>query len=172
MPVDLDTFRAVVGSFPTGVTIVTTLDEDGVPKGLTSNAFSSVSAQPPLLLVCVDKKSQTLQALQHLGAFVVNFLASDHAELSNRFASKDSDKFREVHWEPSQAARGAPILTEDCIAWAECVTDQVVDAGDHYIFIGRIEAGTLKGGTPLMYYRRMYADWPDPEPAPKDLDAP
>src|SRR5690606_2211908 len=89
MPVDYELFRGVAGAFPTGVTIVTTLGRDGVPRGLTSNAVCSVSADPPLILVCVDKKSQTLPYLQESGTFVVNFLAAGRAELSNRFASKD-----------------------------------------------------------------------------------
>lgn len=169
MPVDLDLFRGIVGSFPTGVTIVTAMDTEGVPRGLTSNAFSSVSADPPLLLVCVDKKSQTLPALRSSGAFVVNFLAAGREQLSNRFASKDADKFAGLRWRPSQIARGAPILEDEIIACAECLTAQVVEAGDHYIFIGSIEGGLVRPGAPLMYFRRVYAAWPDPQPAPPDL---
>lgn len=169
MAVDPDTFRAVVGAFPTGVTVVTTLDTDGAPRGLTSNAFSSVSADPPLLLVCVDKRSQTLPALEAAGAFVVNFLAAGRHALSSTFASRSPDKFAGVSWEPSAVANGAPILVHDVVAYAECVIHQRVEAGDHVILIGRIEAGATRPGSPLMYYRRTYAAWPDEAPAPDPL---
>lgn len=162
VPVDLDLFRALVGSFPTGVTVVTTLGVDGTPRGLTSNAFSSVSAVPPLLLVCVDKRSNTLPALEASGAFVVNFLAAGRDAVSNTFASKVDDKFAGLHWEPSTLSRGAPILVDDVIGYAECTTHQVIDAGDHAIFLGRIEGGAVNADVrPLMYYRRQYATWPE-----------
>src|SRR6266536_4037747 len=100
VPVDIELFKNVIGSFPAGVTIVTARGADGVPRGLTSNAVCSVSANPPLLLVCVDKRSQTLPSIQTSGAFVVNFLVAGREELSNRFASKDPDKLAGVAWEP------------------------------------------------------------------------
>ena len=164
MPVGLDLFRSIVGSFPSGVTIVTALDADGAPRGLTSNAFASVSADPPLLLVCVDKGSQTLPALQSACGFVVNFLAAGRGDLSNRFASKHTNKFEDVVWRPSEICGGAPILADDVIAYAECLTEQVVEAGDHFIFVGRIEGGVVTDGAPLMYFRRCYAAWPSAEP--------
>ncbi len=159
--VEPDLFRNIVGSFPTGVTIVTTAGEDGLPHGLTSNAFASVSIDPPLLLVCVDKRSQTLESLRWSGAFVVNFLAASRDDLSTRFASKVEDKFSGVSWSPSELARGAPVLHQDSIAYAECVTTQEVEAGDHIILIGQVVGGMARGGTPLMYYRRSYGAWPE-----------
>src|SRR2546423_12069348 len=87
--VDKATFFAIMGAFPTGVTIVTALDADGAPRGLTSNAVCSVSAEPPLLLVCVDTRSQTLPALQCSGRFVVNYLLAERDGLANLFASKE-----------------------------------------------------------------------------------
>ena len=164
MPVDLDLFRALVGSFPTGVTVVTTVDSEGVPKGLTSNAFSSVSADPPLLLVCVDKRSNTLASLQETKAFVVNFLAEGRGDISNKFASRDPDKFAGLKWTASDQAKGSPILAEDVIAYAECTTHQEIDAGDHWIFIGLIEGGAASDGGPLTYYKREYSTW---QSAPK-----
>ena len=162
MPVDLELFKSVIGSFPAGVTIVTARGADGVPRGLTSNAVCSVSASPPLLLVCVDKRSQTLASIQTSGAFVVNFLAAGREDLSNRFASKDPDKLAGVTWEPSGLAGGAPILVDDVVAVAECQVTQAVEAGDHWVFIGCIEGGAVYEGVPLMYYRRGYAAWPKP----------
>jgi flavin reductase (DIM6/NTAB) family NADH-FMN oxidoreductase RutF len=159
MPVDIDLFRAIVGSFPTGVTVVTTLAEDGTPRGLTSNAFSSISADPPLLMVSVDKRSNTLESLQSRKAFVVNFLAAGRADLSNKFASREPDKFAGINWVPSQHADGSPILAEDSIAYAECTTYQAIDAGDHWIFLGHIEGGSTSDGDPLTYFRRGYSSW-------------
>jgi flavin-dependent trigonelline monooxygenase, reductase component len=155
-----------VGSFPTGVTIVTTIAADGVPRGLTSNAVCSVSVEPPLLLFCLDKRSTTLPALLESKAFVVNFLAAGRGDLATRFATPTADKFAGTRWEPSTLAGGSPILVDDNIAHAECTVSQVVDAGDHFIIIGLIAAGSSNGGTPLMYLRRTYAAWPDSEPAP------
>jgi flavin reductase (DIM6/NTAB) family NADH-FMN oxidoreductase RutF len=159
---DKATFFSLMSAFPTGVTVVTTLDAQGQPRGLTSNAFSSVSADPPLLLVCVDKRSNTLEALQSTRKFVVNFLREGRGPLSDRFASKLSDKFDGIAWRP--AANGQPVLHDDVLAWAECTVEAEVPAGDHIIFIGRVEAGQppAPDSQPLMYFRRTYASWPEP----------
>jgi flavin reductase (DIM6/NTAB) family NADH-FMN oxidoreductase RutF len=159
--VDKATFFAIMGAFPTGVTIVTTMDEEGKPRGLTSNAVCSVSAEPPLMLVCVDKRSNTLPALQHTKKWTVNFLVSGRGELSNLFASKEPDKFTDVSWQPG--GNGMPWLHTDTIAHAECSTQQEIDAGDHVILLGLVEGGEqpAPGTHPLMYFRRNYATWPD-----------
>src|SRR5439155_21237439 len=115
---DRATFFAIMGAFPTGVGIVTTLDEHNQPRGLTSNALCSVSAEPPLLLVCVDKNSNTLPALRHSQKFVVNYLSAGRGDLANLFASKEPDKFQNVSWRP--ASNGMPWLHGDTIAHAEC----------------------------------------------------
>jgi flavin reductase (DIM6/NTAB) family NADH-FMN oxidoreductase RutF len=164
VPVDFELFRGVVGSFPAGVAVVTSRGADGVPRGLTSNAICSVSASPPLLLVCVDKRSQTLASIREAGSFVVNFLAAGREELSDRFAAKHPDKLAGVAWEPSRIAAGAPMLVDDVVAVAECVVTHEVDAGDHWVFIGGIEAGAVYERVPLLYYRRSYAAWPKPSP--------
>jgi flavin reductase (DIM6/NTAB) family NADH-FMN oxidoreductase RutF len=168
--VDGQLFRAVVGSFPTGVTIVTTLGPDGVPRGLTSNAVCAVSLEPPLLLFCLDKRSTCLPVILETKAFVVNFLAAERGELATRFASQVDDRFAGTQWQPAPAAKGAPILVNDIIAHAECTLSQAIEAGDHYIFVGHIEEGSSTGGTPLMYLRRTYAAWPDEKPAPREED--
>jgi flavin reductase (DIM6/NTAB) family NADH-FMN oxidoreductase RutF len=168
--IDGQLFRDVVGSFPTGVTIVTTMARDGTPRGLTSNAVCAVSLEPPLLLVCLDKRSGSLPAILETKAFVVNFLAAGRGDLATRFALQGADKFTATHWQPSASANGSPILVEDNIAHAECTLLQAVEAGDHYVLIGHIEAASSNGGTPLMYLRRMYAAWPDSKPAPDDED--
>ena len=100
MPVHRTTFFQIMSAFPTGVAIVTTLEPDGTPRGLTTNAVTSVSADPPILLVCVDRDSRTLPALRQSRRFVVNFMRDDHAEICELFASKAEDKFASVAWTP------------------------------------------------------------------------
>jgi len=159
MPVDRETFAEIMASFPSGVAIVTTLDEAGEPKGLTTSAVASVSAEPPLLLVCVDFTSRTLPALRAGGRFLVNFMRAGTAELCRLFASKAENKFAAVAWRPTES--GMPLLREDAIAWAECVTVQEVEAGDHVVLVGQVEAGEppAAGEQPLVYYRRVWGAW-------------
>ncbi len=170
MSIDGDLFRAVVGSFPTGVTIVTTIGSDGSPRGLTSNAVCAVSLDPPLVLFCLSKKSSSLACVLESKVFVVNFLAAGRGELATKFASPAADRFAGVRWAPSAIALGAPILLDDNIAHAECTLAQAVEAGDHYVLIGHVVAASSNGGSPLMYFRRTYATWPDAQPAPRDED--
>ena len=167
MPVDHDLFVAIMASYPAGVAIVTTLDMDGTPRGLTTTAVSSVSAEPPLLLVCVDLTSRTLPALRDGGRFVVNFLREGRSELARLFASKADDKFEQVEWRPS--ASGMPVLVADALAWAECATVNEIEPGDHVILLGQVEDGTgaVDEDAPLMYYRRSWGVWkPAPRQAP------
>lgn len=166
MPVSRDVFRAISGSFPTGVVIVATRDQDGTPKGLTSQAYIGVSSEPPLMLVSIDKTSRTLPALQRHRAFVINFLREDAADLATLFASKSDEKFRDVRWERSKEAGGSPILRDVSVAYAACRVTEIHEAGDHWVFLASVEAGELIGGTPLMYYRRTYSGWPEERPAP------
>jgi flavin reductase (DIM6/NTAB) family NADH-FMN oxidoreductase RutF len=164
MAIDRQQFVEIMASFPSGVAIVTTLDAEGAPRGLTTSAVSSVSAEPPLLLVCVDRGSRTLPALQHAKRFVVNFMADGRAELCLKFASKEEDKFAQVEWQPNR--HGLPILHRDAIAWAECLAAEEIEAGDHLIMLGLVEEGRppAADAVPLMYYRRSWGAWkPTPE---------
>jgi flavin reductase (DIM6/NTAB) family NADH-FMN oxidoreductase RutF len=165
VPVDRDTFIDIMASYPAGVAVVTTVDVDGTPRGLTTTAVSSVSAEPPLLLVCVDLTSRTLPALRAGGRFVVNFLREGRSELARLFASKADDKFDQVVWRPSES--GMPVLEADALAWAECVTVHEIEPGDHVILLGRVEdgSGAADGEAPLMYYRRSWGVW---KPAPRE----
>jgi flavin reductase (DIM6/NTAB) family NADH-FMN oxidoreductase RutF len=158
-PVDKATFFAIMSAFPSGVAIVTTIDEDGRPKGLTCTATCSLSAEPPLLLVCVDRKSSTLPAVRHTRRFVVNYLLAGRGELSNRFASREQERWTDVAWRPTPC--GLPCLHADSLAYAECSLVQEVDAGDHVILIGRVDGGQAPapGTQPLMYFRRGYGTW-------------
>lgn len=167
--VDRELYRAIAGAFPTGVTVVTTVDPDGRPRGLTSQAFIALSTEPPLMLVSVDRASRTLAALKETRAFVINFLKVGAEEVSTLFASKSDDKFKGVPWVPSAQADGAPILRDHIVAFAECTVEEVREVGDHFLFIGRVVGGQSSDGVPLMYYRRTYAAWPAESPAPKEL---
>ncbi len=154
--VDRETFLSIMASFPSGVAIVTTRDSEGKPRGLTSSAICSVSAQPPLVLVCVDLTSRTLPALRHAEGFVVNFIRAGRSEVCDVFASKAEDKFAQVVW--SETESGLPFLPDDALAWAECTTVQEIEAGDHMIFLGRVERGEVAnpGVLPIVYYRRAW----------------
>jgi flavin reductase (DIM6/NTAB) family NADH-FMN oxidoreductase RutF len=149
-----------MGAFPTGVTVVTTLDADDNPVGLTCNAFASVSAEPPLVLVSLDRTSNTLPALRGRGRFVINFLAAGRDELATRCAGKARDKFVPIPWEPT--FHGLPVLRDDSIAHVSCDVVEEVEAGDHILFIGRvIEARPPDpGAVPLLYFRRTFDRWP------------
>lgn len=166
MPVTRDLFRAISSSFPTGVVILATLDEHGEPKGLTSQAYIGLSTEPPLMLVSIDRTSRTLAALLKHRAFVINFLKTGAEDVATLFASKSEDKFRNLRWEPAPQAGGAPILRALSLAYAACRVTQMYEGGDHLMFVGSVEAGETFGGTPLMYYKRAYAAWPEERPAP------
>jgi flavin reductase (DIM6/NTAB) family NADH-FMN oxidoreductase RutF len=166
VPVSRDRFRAISGSFPTGVVIVATLDEHGEPKGLTTQAYMGLSTEPPLMLVAIDGTSRTLPALQKRRAFVLNFLKEGADDIATLFASKSDEKFKNVKWEPAEEAGGAPILRDASVAYAACLATEIHEAGDHILFVASVEGGEALGGTPLMYYKRAYAGWPEERPAP------
>jgi flavin reductase (DIM6/NTAB) family NADH-FMN oxidoreductase RutF len=155
--VDRATFFGLMSGFPAGVTIVTTLDQHGRPRGLTCTATCSVSAQPPLLLVSLDNRSGTLAAIRATRHFVVNYLLSGRGELSNRFATAGVDRWRDLAWRPNQA--GVPVLYADSLAYTECRMINAVEAGDHTIVVGLVQGGKAPapGTQPLIYFRRAYA---------------
>jgi flavin reductase (DIM6/NTAB) family NADH-FMN oxidoreductase RutF len=148
-----DDFRRVLGHFATGVTILTTADPDGRPTGLTASAFCSVSLDPPLVLVCVDHKSQSFPALSESRGFAVNVLSAAQEDLSRRFASTRLDKFDGVAYTPG--LHGAPVL-DDALAQIECETVSKHVQGDHTIFVGRVERTRVGSGEPLVYFRGRY----------------
>jgi flavin reductase (DIM6/NTAB) family NADH-FMN oxidoreductase RutF len=146
-------FRRVLGHFATGVTIVTTSDSDGRPTGLTASAFSSVSLDPPLVLVCVDHKSQSHGPLVDRGRFAVNILSTAQEALSRKFATTRLDKFDGVPYRLS--ALGLPVLA-GALAHLECVTVSTHVEGDHTILVGRVEDGSAREGDPLLYFCGQY----------------
>ena len=153
MPVTQSEFRSALGHFAAGVTVVTTRDREGRPAGLTASAFTSVSLDPPLVLVCVAHISQSHPAMLERGRFAVNFLRREQEDISRRFATTRLDKFDGVPHRMSEL--GLPVLTE-ALAHVECVTVNKHVEGDHTVFIGRVEGCETTDGMPLLYYCGKY----------------
>jgi 3-hydroxy-9,10-secoandrosta-1,3,5(10)-triene-9,17-dione monooxygenase reductase component len=149
------TFRDVLGSFASGVTVVTAVS-NGEPVGMTCQSFSSVSLDPPLVLFIPAKTSRAWPLIQRAGRFCVNFLAHDQAELSDTMASRGTDKFAGVGWEPTPRS-GSPLL-HGALGYVDCAIHAVHEAGDHYVVIGRVLDLALRGPEqPLLFYRGKYA---------------
>jgi 3-hydroxy-9,10-secoandrosta-1,3,5(10)-triene-9,17-dione monooxygenase reductase component len=152
---DVPTFRQVLARFATGVVVVTGATEDG-PAGLTCQSFSSLSLDPPLVLLSTARSSTTWPRIAATGRFAVNVLAADQQEVSTRFAISGRDKFAGQSWRPG--VLGNPLL-DGAIAHVECDIVAVHDGGDHEIVVGRVralEAPGLDAGSPLVYYRSGY----------------
>jgi flavin reductase (DIM6/NTAB) family NADH-FMN oxidoreductase RutF len=154
VPITREQFFTLMASFASSVTVITSKGPDGVIRGLTATAFSSVSLDPRLCMVGVDNRSESVAAITESGTFVVNILAHDQEEISRRFASKLPDKYEGIDYRFGPET-GAPIL-EGVLAWIECKVYEVAAGGDHTIFIGEIMDGTANEGTPLMYFRGQY----------------
>lgn len=148
------TFKSIMGSFPSGVSVVTVTDSEGMPRGLTCSSVCSVSLEPAMLLICIGKNSNTLSVLKQRGSFVVNFLSELSDDILRICASKSADKFSEVRWRESQHADGAPILIDHIAAYAECRIAETVDAGDHIVLIAAVMGGaTYPAKHPMVYSR-------------------
>ncbi len=145
--------RNAFGAFLTGVTVVTTRNGAGEPIGFTANSFTSVSLDPPLLLVCLAKTSRNFEAMTGSTGFAVNILSEAQKEVSNTFARPVDDRFAAVSWH--DGPHGSPVFA-DVSAWFDCSTHQVVEAGDHVILIGRVEAFEDTGLSGLGYARGGY----------------
>jgi flavin reductase (DIM6/NTAB) family NADH-FMN oxidoreductase RutF len=151
---DIVELRRTLGSFATGVAITTTLDSSGVPKGFTANSFTSVSLDPPLVLVCVDKAASCYPAFAATAHFAINILHEAQQHLSRAFASKLADKFADVPW--VSGVTGSPIFP-DSTAWLDCELFNRVEAGDHLILIGKVlNFGHSPEKQPLGYHRGSY----------------
>ena len=161
---DTTDLRRAFGRFGTGVTIVSTLDAQGAPVGVTANSFSSVSLDPPIVLWSLRSASPSLAAFDATGRFVINVLALQQVELSRRFASPVTDKFAGVSHAPGLA--GLPVV-EGCAAVFQCRTEQRLEVGDHILFLGRVEAYGHRLGATLLYCQGQYAQGVslDPDPA-------
>ena len=153
MAFDSQEQRRIMGHFATGVTVVTTLHE-GQPVGMTANAVTSLSLDPPLVLVAVDKRAQMDAYLNAGDSFAINMLSDAQEELSRRFARSGPKEFGDIP--RTEGVTGSPIFAE-ALAWVDCRLHSVVAGGDHDIFLGEIVAGASRGGRPLLYYCGKYA---------------
>lgn len=151
---DPRTLRDAMGCFATGVTIVTGLDAAGVPVGLTANSFTSVSLDPPLLLVCIANTAGTAPTLRSARHFGVNVLQIGQQPASNRFATRGEDRFASLPWAPGQT--GVPLLGGSLVSF-ECQREAVHEAGDHFILVGRVVRAQFEPHRdPLLYFRGKY----------------
>ncbi len=156
---DADLYREIMSALPAGVVIVTAFADDGLPRGLTVTAFSPVSIEPRLALVCIAKSSNTLPAVTHTDGYTANLLAAGRDALARRMATKASDKFDGLAWARSETGAGGPILINDVAAYAVCTLQQTIDAGDHWILLGTVVDGAHQHGVrPMVYHRRSYLD--------------
>ncbi len=151
--VDAQHLRLALGRFSTGVTIVTCIDEQGQPVGLTANSFNSLSLDPPLVLWSLRSSSVNLPVFTAAGRFAINVLSEAQVDLSRRFASRVEDKFAEGAW--SLGEHGCPVLA-GCAAVFECMTHAQHAVGDHALFIGRVLACSESPLPPLVYQGGHY----------------
>lgn len=152
---DKQALRAAFGSFATGVTIVTTRQADGTPRGFTANSFTSVSLDPPLLLVCLGTSALSCDSFAAADHFAVSILAENQRSISGLFASKSPDKFSQARW--TAGPEGMPLI-DGALASFTCTRHQIVEAGDHLILIGQVMSHTSRAGNPLGYFRGSYTD--------------
>lgn len=154
MTIDPRDFRNALARFATGINVITTTGPDGRPAGVTVNAFSSVSLDPPLVLFCMGKGSSSHDLFTSAEAFAINILAADQEHLSNLFAGKAENKFAGVEVETGKG--GCPLLT-GCLATLECRREALHDGGDHTIVVGRVEnLRYAEDGAPLLYFNSAY----------------
>jgi flavin reductase (DIM6/NTAB) family NADH-FMN oxidoreductase RutF len=153
-PFDAQTFRQVLGFFPTGVAVITATSPEG-PSGMAVSSFTSVSLEPPLVAFLPDRQSSSWQAIRRAGRFCVNILGADQEGLCLQFARKGEDKFAGVTWRP--APGGAPIL-DGVIAWIDCELAQTFESGDHDIAVGHVVQLESRGdaGPPLVFFQGRY----------------
>lgn len=148
-----DEFRFALSRFPSGVTVVTTRDAGGRFHGMTVSAFASVSLEPPMILVCIEKTTGSHRALQESEFFVVNILAEGQENLSNHFASPVSDRFGGIDYRLGLGE--IPVLSDACVT-LECRLTYAHEGGDHTIFVGLVEKSEVKDKNPLVYWNGNY----------------
>jgi flavin reductase (DIM6/NTAB) family NADH-FMN oxidoreductase RutF len=152
--VDPATFRELLGRFATGVTVITLQGPDGRPAGMTASSLASVSLQPPLLSVCIDRQADLHDLIVSAPGFVVNVLESTQEALSRRFAEPCPDRFAGVGYQIGPAGE---VMLDGALAHIECRRHARYDGGDHSIILGLVTGGSTGTGHPLLYYRGGYA---------------
>ncbi len=160
MQIDDKLFRDAMSSFPSGVTIVTTVDDEGRSWGFTASAFSSLSCDPPMILVCPSNKAECFGAFTAATRFAVNILAPEHEKLAIRFATKGGDKFANGDFVLGQS--GMPILPHALVA-LECRLEGFYPGGDHSILTGIIEHANLHDGEAAVYFRGKFRSLASPK---------
>jgi 3-hydroxy-9,10-secoandrosta-1,3,5(10)-triene-9,17-dione monooxygenase reductase component len=158
MTIDTQELRRVMGHFPTGVTVITTRNKDGSPNGLTANAFMSLSLDPPLILISVDKRATCYACFALENGFTVNFLSENQEEISRRFATKGLDKFAGLSWKPG--SNGAAII-DGVLGYVECKIAECHEGGDHTIVVGEILNVHANGERPLLFFKGKYHRLPE-----------
>jgi 3-hydroxy-9,10-secoandrosta-1,3,5(10)-triene-9,17-dione monooxygenase reductase component len=165
--IDAHEFRRALGHFCTGVTVIATMD-GAQPVGFACQSFAALSLDPPLVLFCPGKASQTWPRIEAAGYFCVNVLAHSQRDVSAVFGRAGTDKFAATGWSP--APSGAPVL-DGVLTWIDCAVESVRDGGDHWIVVGRVSAlGEQDNQRPLLFYRGAYAATEAAEPTPGILD--
>lgn len=162
---DQDAFRHVIGHFASGVTVITTRDDDGRDYGMTANAVTSLSLDPPMLLACLNAASATCRAVSRTRAFAVNILAADQSALAARFARSGGDKFAGVPRE--YGPLGQPFL-EGALACIECEVAEKVPGGTHLVFLVRAGYASARAGAPLTYFRGTFGRFARHQDPPRD----
>jgi 4-hydroxyphenylacetate 3-hydroxylase, reductase component len=157
MALEPQELRRVMGHFATGVTVITTKDKDGNPNGLTANAFMSLSLNPPLVVISVDKSATCYGCFERQNGFTVNFLSEDQEEISRRFATKGVDKFADLKWR--SGTNGAAII-DGVLGYVECKITECHDGGDHSIVVGEIVDVSASGERPLLFFKGKYQRLP------------
>jgi flavin reductase (DIM6/NTAB) family NADH-FMN oxidoreductase RutF len=153
--------RDVFGCFATGVTIITTTDEkdgeEGKPHGITANSFTSVSLEPPMILVCIAKSSGSCEIFKNAKNFAVNILSASQKELSEIFAKRNINKFSHIDKNAWHFGENNCPIINDTVASLECCTHEILDGGDHIILMGIVESAFIEPtNEPLLYYKGKY----------------
>ncbi len=151
--INRDEFRHALGKFASGVTVITTVDADEHRHGITVSAFCSVSLEPPLILICIDKYTGSHHAFEQNEFFAVHILRADQQQYSDHFAAHRADKFDRFAFTENE--HGIPVL-KDVLASLECRRVNAHDNGDHTIFVGAVERATINEGEPLVYFHGNY----------------
>uniref|UniRef100_Q01W45 Flavin reductase domain protein, FMN-binding n=1 Tax=Solibacter usitatus (strain Ellin6076) TaxID=234267 RepID=Q01W45_SOLUE len=152
-PVTSEEFRRACGRFATGVSIASVLDRGGAPHGLTVNSFSSVSLEPPLVLISLGHQVSVINQFRAAKSFAINVLAAEQQPLSDRFARKGHDRFDGLEWR--RGVTGVPLLP-GVLAAIECDVYKIIPLGDHDLFIGEVMHVTVREGNPLLYFASSY----------------
>ncbi|AOV06739.1 flavin reductase family protein [Sporosarcina ureilytica] len=154
----IESFKSVMGNYPTGVTVVTAFNEQNEPMGLTVNSFASVSLDPLLILWSIDKNAGSYDDFLKVERFSVNILAADQGDICQLFASRVADRFAQCEWEKSELS--LPVL-KDSLATLQCKVHQKVEAGDHTIMIGEVVDIQNNDKNPLLYHKRTFGQIPE-----------